>query len=192
VLNAIIFYVREYPRVAMALAIALIAAAVPFVPFLSVFFGTGTEVAYKGSIVTSTCAGGLMGGPAARALCVSIYEVDVGNTGDVAQPEVRVTFHNAPTLPTVNHRVLDIVATNDKHRTPRVEWEAVGKEPVLVIRDLDPNVLVHISYTALGPKAAIRLRDMKLSAQARGRVINVDPKATAVWRAIRAAMQMFL
>lgn len=155
----------------------------PVVNIVAVMIGGGDELSYDHGIAMTSC--GIQGAP-----CWTVVELQVGNTGSVRQDLIEIDLGTFPDWSTMGHRVVKIVASTAQLQTPRVTIESARKH--IRIENLDANQMIEFELLVVGLAARENLEHAKPVVQASGRVIESNPKATALVRAFRTAFAFLI
>ena len=172
---------------ARARLLAVVGAAfvvfLPTVDIVAVMLGGGSELSYTFGPGVSTCR-------YESVPCFTYVNLQIGNTGSRMQEQIRVDLRQLPQWANANHYVIKIVASNEPLMPPTVSVDA--DERTIDIAGLSPNQM--ITFQILVPRSLTRddLESARPTIEARGRVIESSPKATALARAFRTAFAFLL
>lgn len=146
------------------------------------------EVLYSAALAFADCPK-IQG----RELCVALYRVSIANSGRARQEEVRVEWGPARDLWTFSTNVTDLVGSAAKRSDPRITETSGEGSRVFQIRDFEPNTLVELQFNCmLCPPEEIRaLRNAQVRVDAKGEVVNADPRGTVFRRAMRNLARTF-
>lgn len=155
----------------------------PAVNLFSVLFGHGTELSYSGDTSFSTCR-------MEHVSCVTYVEIKLGNTGTEPQDDVEIDLSKFPRWNTVSYGFKKIVASNESLRQPEVSIDRqVG---TIRIDRLEVNLMLEFDIGFFGEESYRALEGAEAVIHSRGRVVESDPKATALARAFRTAFAFLL
>jgi hypothetical protein len=166
----------------VGVAAALIVLA-PVVNVAAVLIRGGDELSYDHGLGMTTCR--IEGAP-----CWTIVQLEVGNTGSVLQEVVEVDLASFPDWSLMGQRVVNIVASGAETQPPRVTVDAEHKQ--IRIERLEVNRMINFELLVVGQAERAKLADAKPVVRASGRVIESNPKATALVRAFRTAFAFLI
>lgn len=140
------------------------------------------EILYSATLVVANCPE-IEG----RKRCVALYRVSIANSGRARQDAVHVEWGPAREIWTSSTNVTDLVGSAVKRSDPRITETSAEDRKVFHIRELEPNTLVEIKFSCVlcAPEEIRALRDAQVRVDAKGDVVNTDPRGTIFGRAIR-------
>ena len=145
------------------------------------------EILYRLSPVFSQCstAGG-------KDICVADYRLSLANSGVAPQERVEVRWPSQFTGWTVGWTASDLVASAERRADPQVILSKEG-EFAQEIRDLAPNTLLELTLHCVQcTRAQLEAaRQAVVRIEARGEVIEREPRATMLGRAALNAARLF-
>jgi len=146
------------------------------------------EVLYSAALVVANCPE-IEG----RKRCAALYRISIANSGRARQEEVRVEWGPARDLWTFSTNVTDLVGSAAKRSDPRITETPGEGRRIFHIRDFEPNTLVELKFDCmLCPPEEIRsLRNAQARVDAKGEVVNADPRGTVFRRAMRNLARTF-
>lgn len=182
ILRQVFADVRSSVRLLAALVLGLV-LLLPAVNVVSVLFGGGSEVSYSFSLFASTCS-------QLSAPCLTYARLDLGNTGSRAQDHIEIELSDLPPWSAVDHYPVKIVASNKLLDPPVVTVD--GDRQRIAIEGLAANQMITFQFVIPGRITRDELRAASPRIDSTGRVIESNPKATALARAFRTAFAFLL
>jgi hypothetical protein len=155
----------------------------PAVNVVSVLIGGGKELSYDFDVSVSSCR-------ADSPRCVTFVMLQIGNTGAVSQDSIEVDMQKLPVWTSVTHGYVKIVASNDVVVPPAVAIDRANR--AISIRNLPENLMLEFGFIWYGREANQALLALKPEIRAEGRVVESNPKATALARAFRTAFAFLI
>lgn len=140
------------------------------------------EILYRGSLVTSACPE-----VQEKKLCAGVYRLDIANSGDKRQDDVRATWGIPLDKWTAKIDVSDLVAQTKPRNDPVIVSLPEPGRTVYRIGDLEPNTVVEFKLTCpvCSPDELKALKDAPLKVTGMGSVTNTEPRWTIFGRAMR-------
>lgn len=142
--------------------------------FVAVFAPARYEVVYKFDVSVSYCA---------EEDCAFSAYLSLANTGKRLQERVLVEIEGIPAGLGGEGQVLSLDASIRRAGAPVIERQRRNGSLIIVLQNLSPGTLVQIPFNGFLPR--MRLPDAeapRLRVEARGRVIEGDPRSIAVGR----------
>jgi hypothetical protein len=166
----------------VGVAAALLVLA-PVVNIVAVLIGGGDELSYDHGLGMTTCR-------IESAPCWTIVELEIGNTGSVLQEVVDIDLASFPDWSLMGQRVVNIVASGVQTQPPEVTVDVEHKR--IRVERLEVNRMIDFELLIVGQAGRAKLADAKPVVRASGRVIESNPKATALVRAFRTAFAFLI
>ena len=176
---------------ALLFAIAIIVLALVFPVGFNILVASRDELSYNAGVFSSTCSMRLSTDPTPGEYCLTIYEITLGNTGTNAQSVIQISLQDAPELWRFESNVVDIVASAKRIDSPVIDYDSTKDQTHIRIEHLQPNRMVDLRLTYLGPEAFEQLPRMSVIVSANGTLIESNPHTTVMSRFIRNMIGFF-
>ena len=145
------------------------------------------ELLYRLAVVFSHCAQG-----AGKESCAAQYRLSVANSGLARHEIVLVRWPAEFSEWRIDTRSSDLVASVERRAEPEVRSVEEAGTFMHEIRNLDPDTLLEFGISCLGctRAQAEAPRDAVVRIEARGKVIETDPRPTMFGRAVTNALRI--